>query len=83
MHFYSEGYSAEMLAGQYPTLPLALIHKAVAFYLDNRGEVDAYVADCKAELERQRADNPGRLELAALRQRLEALARAENGRSGV
>jgi uncharacterized protein (DUF433 family) len=79
VHYYNEGFSPEMLAGQYPTLPLALIHKAIAFYLDNRAEVDAYVADCQAELERQRAADPRRLELAALRQRLEILSRAQTG----
>jgi uncharacterized protein (DUF433 family) len=28
---YNEGESAEMLASRYPTLPLSLVHKAIAF----------------------------------------------------
>jgi uncharacterized protein (DUF433 family) len=73
VHYYNEGYSPEMLVGQFPDLSLALIHKTIAFYLENRGEVDAYVAGYRDELMQQRATNPRRLPLAALRQRLEQL----------
>src|SRR5476649_968434 len=77
VHYYNEGYSAEMLVCQYPTLPLALIHKAIAFYLENKGEVDAYAADYQNTLDQQRAANPNRLPLAALRERLAATHWAE------
>src|SRR5256885_11638512 len=77
VHFYNEGYSPEMLLGQYPSLPLALIHKVIAYYLENRAEVDAYVAASREELSRQRAANPRRIDAAALRQRLEAMQHAE------
>jgi uncharacterized protein (DUF433 family) len=77
IHYYNEGYSVEMLACQYPTLPLPLIHKVVAFYLENQAEVDAYVARCQDELARQREANPHRLDLAALRQRLAAQPRQD------
>jgi uncharacterized protein (DUF433 family) len=75
--YYSEGYSPEMLVGQFPTLSLALIHKTIAFYLENRAEVDAYVAAHEAECARLRAaalEAPG---LQELRQRLEAMRKAE------
>jgi uncharacterized protein (DUF433 family) len=77
VHFYNEGYSPEMLLGQYPSLSLALIHKVIAYYLENRAEVDAYAAAYQDELTRQRAANPRRLDVAALRQRLEAIQQAE------
>ena len=54
VQYYGEGYSAEMLACQYPTLPLGLIHNAIGFYLENKAEVDAYVADCQKSLREQR-----------------------------
>ena len=73
VHYYNEGYSAEMLVGQYPTLPLALIHKVIGFYLENKADVDAYVADCQDALRQQRSANPKRLPLASLRERLEAM----------
>ena len=55
VQYYNEGYSPEMLLEQFPTLPLALIHKVIAFYLENRSEVDAYVAQCEADLDQQQA----------------------------
>ena len=42
VRFYNEGYSPEMLIGQFPTLSLPVVHKLIAFYLENLGEVDAY-----------------------------------------
>ena len=77
VHYYNDGYSAEMLACQFPGLPLALIHKAIAFYLENQGDVNAYVAGCRDELDRQRGTNPNRLPLASLRERLAAMQHAE------
>ncbi|HKB35887.1 MAG TPA: DUF433 domain-containing protein, partial [Gemmataceae bacterium] len=70
VHYYNEGFSPEMLVGQYPTLPLALVHKAIAFYLENQAEVDALLTAWRDELARQRATNPRRIDVAALRGRL-------------
>lgn len=53
--FHKLGYSAEMLHGQYPTLPLELIRGVIDFYQANQAEVDAYVAEYQAEIDRQRA----------------------------
>ena len=49
-----------MLLGFFPTLSLALIHKVIAFYLENQAEVDAYVAHCEAESERHHEAAPPR-----------------------
>lgn len=73
---YNEGYSAEMILCEFPTLPLALIHKVIAFYLENQAEVDAYVAKCEAEIERQRASAPG-IDWEELRRKFEAMNRPE------
>lgn len=67
VHYDNQGYSPEMLVCQYPTLPLALVHKVIAYYLENREAVDAYAAACQAEMDRQRAGQPA----ATLRRRLE------------
>lgn len=77
VQYYNDGYSAEMLACQYPTLPLALIHKIIAFYLENKPDVDAYMATCQDELRQQKSANPHPLPLAKLRERLEAVQAAE------
>ena len=55
MQSYNEGHTAEMLHHEYPTLPLALIYHVLAFYWDNRAEVDSYAAEVEAELDRQEA----------------------------
>ena len=77
VRYYNEGYSPEMLIEQFPTLSLALIHKVIAFYLENRSEVDAYVTNYEAELEQQRAAAPKGPSLAELRRRLESLRQVE------
>jgi uncharacterized protein (DUF433 family) len=77
VHYYNEGHSPEMLVTQYPTLSLALVHKAIAFYLDNRAEVDGYVAACRTELDQQRVANPRRIDAETLRARLEAMQQTE------
>ena len=69
---YNDGYSPEMLVCQYPTLTLSLVHRVIAFYLDRRADVDAYVADYGRDLQQQAA-SVKRLELAELRDRLDAL----------
>lgn len=52
---YKDEFPPEMIRTEFPTLPLALIHKTIAFYLENPEEVDAYVAEEEAEYERQAA----------------------------
>jgi uncharacterized protein (DUF433 family) len=64
--YYNLGDSAEILLGRFPTLSLPLIHKVIAFYLENQADVDAYVAAQKAEIDRLAAvpaDGPGTVEL--------------------
>ena len=76
---YQDGFSPEMIVCQYPTLPLALIHKVIAFYLENRQEVDAYIEHCDAELEKLRQDGQGRVDFNTLRARL-AASRSPEGK---
>lgn len=74
---YNEGLTAEGIAVEYPTLRLADIHKTLAFYLENREEVDAYVAQGHDEIQRQMVAESNVPSLVELRQRLEAIRRAE------
>lgn len=78
VHYYNEGYSPEMLACEYPTLSLAVIHKVIGYYLETQAEVDQYVAECREAMERQRAAarlGPSRAEL---RRRLAAMRMMES-----
>lgn len=68
--FYNQGFSAEMLIEQFPSLPLALIHKVIAFYLENQAEVDAYVASTATP---EGAIPPASPNLAELRRRFQQL----------
>jgi uncharacterized protein (DUF433 family) len=66
---YNEGYTSEMLQNEYPTLPLDLIHKVLAFFLENQAEVDAYLAEVNSKIEQLRADyqpGPGILRMRKL-----------------
>jgi uncharacterized protein (DUF433 family) len=71
VYFYNQGYSAEMLVAMFPTIPLSLVHKVIAFYLENQAPVDQYVENHRLEMERQRASAAGKgPTLAELRERL-------------
>jgi len=75
---YNEGYSPEMLLDHFPTLTLALIHKAIAFYLDNQAEIDAYIERCRQEIQRLEAEPRKGPDHAELRRRMEAKRRMES-----
>jgi uncharacterized protein (DUF433 family) len=75
---YREGFSPEMLREQFPTLPLSLIHKVLAFYLENQDEVDAYVTRERTQIdEAARTADPGP-SLQELRRRANAARGAEH-----
>lgn len=69
VHDYNQGLSAEELALQFPTIPLATVHKVIAFYLENRTEVDRSVAEHAAQAEELAGTIP-EVNTAALRERL-------------
>jgi uncharacterized protein (DUF433 family) len=82
VHYYNEGYSPEMLVCQYPTLPLAMVHKVIAYYLENRAAVAAYAVTCQAEIDRQRATQRPPVDAATLRRRLEAAHQQQASTAG-
>jgi uncharacterized protein (DUF433 family) len=66
---YNQGLSAEQLALQFPTIPLATVHKLIAFYLENRAEVDRYAVEYAARAAELAKSIP-EVNTAALRERL-------------
>ncbi len=73
---YNQGYSPEQLHEEYPTLPLELINKVLAFYKANQSEVDDYMVRCQEEMDRRYAEHvaAGRgIDWDALRRRFEAM----------
>jgi uncharacterized protein (DUF433 family) len=75
--FHQDGYTAEMLHEQFPSVPLPLICQVLDFYRENLDEVDTYVAECEAELKQLRASGPKGPTLEQLRNRMQALKREE------
>jgi uncharacterized protein (DUF433 family) len=73
---YNEGYSPEGIVAEFPTLPLATIHKVIGFYLENRAETDRYVEACRSEIDRQATAPPQGPDTAELRRRLEKMRAA-------
>jgi uncharacterized protein (DUF433 family) len=56
---HKEGLTPEQMLPQYPFLGLAQIHAALAYYYDNRGEIEAAMAEdeqAAEDFERRRAD---------------------------
>src|SRR5260370_28266027 len=50
---YQDGYSPEMIGEELAALPLALIHRVIAFYLENQHDVYVCVAAYPTEWHRQ------------------------------
>src|SRR5262249_48235359 len=74
---YNESYSGDMVYCRFPVLPPSLIHQALAYYLDNKPQVDIWLAS-EPSVRRQGhwivLGNPG---LVELRKRIEAMHQAE------
>lgn len=72
------GQTAESIAQSFPVLSLEQVYGAIAFYLANRQDIDAYLAQAKADFEamRQAARNADPMfyqKLARVRQQGKAL----------
>jgi uncharacterized protein (DUF433 family) len=78
VELYRQGYSPEMLVDHFPTLSLALVHKLIAFYLENQAEVDACIARCQEALGRLAAEPPSGPTHAELRRRMEGMRKGES-----
>ena len=75
--FYQQGDSPEMLHARFPTLGLPLIHKVIAYYLENQADIDAYCARHAEEMARQRASARSGPSLEELQQRRDAARLAQ------
>jgi uncharacterized protein (DUF433 family) len=76
VYYYNQGFTAEMILCQFPTLELATIHKVIAFYLDHRDEVDRYAAQYQTDLDQMRSAGQHAPSVTDLRKRLEMRQRA-------
>jgi uncharacterized protein (DUF433 family) len=72
IYYFNEGYTPEQLHDQFPTLSPTVIGQVLDFYRDNRSEVDAYVAQEQAAIDRLRAETPRKVDWDELRRRMAA-----------
>ena len=57
VYLFREGMSAESMVESYPALTLEQVHGALAFYLANQSEIDAYLAEGERSAESQHAQS--------------------------
>lgn len=72
---FEAGATAEEIAQQYPSVPLADVYSVITYYLRHKPEVDAYLSDRKAQAERVREEVERRFPSAGIRERLLARRR--------
>jgi uncharacterized protein (DUF433 family) len=73
---YDEGDSVEtIILDHYPTLTLPLVHKTVAFYLENQAAVQALIAQHEQKMQRLAALPQSTPTLAELRRRMQVKSR--------
>lgn len=74
---YTSGATAEQIVLDYPVLSLANVHAVITFYLSRRDEVDAHLAEQRAEAETLRQQLTANYDGREIRNRL--LARRNGG----
>jgi uncharacterized protein (DUF433 family) len=73
---FNEGYTAEEIAQQYPSVPLADVYSVIGYYLHNRPELNSYLAKRQAEAQKVQEENEARYNPIGIRERL--LAKQKN-----
>ena len=67
---FREGATAEEIAQQYPSIPLADIYATIGYYLRHRPSVDAYLEGREAERASVQRHNESRYDPNGIRERL-------------
>ncbi len=67
---FNEGATAEEIAQQYPALTLAEVYATVAYYLNHKADVDAYLRAGEQLAQQVQAENEARFNPAGVRDRL-------------
>jgi uncharacterized protein (DUF433 family) len=67
---FEEGATAEELAQQYPSLPLADVYAVIGYYLRHQPEVEEYLRQRQQFAVEARHANEGRFDPAGVRDRL-------------
>lgn len=74
---FKDGATAEEIAQQYPTIPLADVYSVIGYYLRRRDEVESYLKKRKQEADELQGQMEARFNPIGIRERL--LARQQDG----
>jgi hypothetical protein len=74
---FLEGATAEEIAQQYPSLDLADVYAAIAYYLKHRADMDTYLQHRQNQADKVRRQNESRFDPHGVRARL--MARRPHG----
>ena len=75
---FKDGATAEEIAQQYPTVPLADVYHVIGYYLHRRDEVEAYLGKRKQEADELQKQMEARFNPFGIRERL--MARQKSGK---
>jgi uncharacterized protein (DUF433 family) len=75
---FKDGATAEEIAQQYPSVPLADVYYIVGYYLHKRDDVETYLSRRTKEAEKLRKENEARFNPIGIRERL--MARQNRGK---
>lgn len=67
---FNEGATAEEIVQQYPALRLADVYATIAYYLNHRAEVNAYLHSSEQSAAEVRTENETRFNPVGIRERL-------------
>ena len=70
IYAFNEGATPEEIAQDFPTLDLAAIYAVVSYYLQNRPEVEQYLAQRRVQREELKKELEARFNPHGLRERL-------------
>ena len=69
---FNDGATAEEIAQQYPTVPLADVYSVLGYYLRRYSEVETYLSRRRQQAEQVRTENESQFTPAGVRERLAA-----------
>jgi len=69
---FKEGATAEEIAQQYPTVPLADVYYAIGYYLPRKDGVEAYLGKREKEAHQLQSEMESRFNPVGIRKRLTA-----------
>jgi uncharacterized protein (DUF433 family) len=81
VHAFEQGHTAEEIVSQYPALRLADVYAVIAYYLNHRAEVQAYLLQQQEEAQKIWEQFETKVDYQAFRERLLARHKAKTSPS--